>query len=219
MSDMFMINTSDATSTLEFTLSEPIDGEYELVHQWMEDHTPAAIDGTCDELIVTIDGGLEVTYDLPNQTTLDKAALATSLDTDLGADVTVDISSGNLRFTTASGTTAEIKWKTSSARILFYKTAENTSIESAGSASFEFRDRSFIKHYTCDIEEAYYRVATSSGRTPTLLLSSADSDVVSQKVFIPSSTSTLNLSFREYGALENLSNADVPEMHLVFKKV
>lgn len=205
----------------EFSIGETIDGEYELIHQYIEYHEPDAVDYTCNRIWWETSSEIKSYDDLSDQTTMNAATIASELDSDFGEWATVtSAADGSYITINADGTEdLTIFWTESSAKILFKHTGQDDTIEIGNSKRYYIRDRTTIKHYTMSIDEAFYGITTTSSETPTLLLSAYEDVIAGQRMRIPQEVSTLNYTVREYGSLVDLNDDDVPELHLFFKKI
>jgi hypothetical protein len=217
--ETILLNLRDATSST-LTLSRPIKGIYTLQHQWIDYHEPDAIDSTCNTFSFECDDGDDVVT-LSNQADLDIDSIVTELSNAITAitnTITVTKEGDNqIKFTTTTQD-LNIYWSESRAKLLFLESNTDQVISTNSSKTFTFRDRRPPKHYSLNIEEAFSNIITTNASDPNIILSSYESQPISQQINFATSTTTLNFSVREYGALVDLDEASIPDIHIVLKK-
>jgi hypothetical protein len=217
---MLVLDSSESNSDGTFTLSQPISGYYELVHQYIEYHEPNAVDYTCNEIDHKTATGLTITCTLDDQVTLSNTTIATNLNDSLDTDATVTTSGSNgISIQNTSGEVLTLDFPNSSGKILFKNSHEALNIPVGETQILELEDRSVVKHYTLDIEEANGYFISSGKGAQLFVLSSYEDIIAGQRTFIPQETSTLTFKFREYSALVDYQWSDIPRFHLLLKKV
>lgn len=215
---MLVLNTSESSAGT-FALSEYIAGDWELIHQWVDYHEPYAVNYTCNRLWSTY-SDVKSYDDLADQIEMSAETLASDLDSSTPMGVTVTaLASGEGINIAVIASPLEIHWTESSARLLFKNVGADETIAAGTNKDFLFRDREVIKHYSIDFDQCYDSMVTTNDSKPTIIISAYDGVVSDQQLTFALAVNELTFTVREYGSLVDLLPADIPDIHLIFKKI
>lgn len=219
-----VIDTGDSADGV-ITLNNPISGTWELVYSDVEYYPISAVPASNNTLIISSDSG-EDTITFPTQETLDVAALAQAITTGIVycTEVAVDgyDTTKNTIDLITDGGDVTIEWTDGSttADLLFVNTGADKVIADGETGTIRLRERKVVSHFKVTIAETYRRSVSSTGQTPTFVVSTnTDRDIPNQTMNLVERTDTLTFTIREMGSDVDIDFDLAPAIVLTLNKV